>query len=153
MSRQWPMIVTASALLTLGCKERRHSPDGATESSSAGDSSASSSQLAQPAYDWPLDGSAGRDWIITNYLDRQPGAGLLDYRGGQRTYDGHGGVDIAIPSLRVMDTGVVVRAVAAGQVTAVHDGEPDRNTLSQLLGCKLVANSVYVTQADGREAR
>jgi murein DD-endopeptidase MepM/ murein hydrolase activator NlpD len=102
---------------------------------------------------WPLAGSAGRDWIISNYVDHLPGPGVRDYRGGTRTYEGHEGVDIAIASFRAMDEGVTAHAVAPGVVTAVHDGEADRNMVADSASCRLVANSVYVRHADGREGR
>ncbi len=125
---------------------------GGVEGVASGETAAART-VARYSLEWPLAGSAGRDWIISNYFDREPGTGLLDYRGGTRTYEGHEGVDIAIASLRVMDEGVMAHAVASGVVTAVHDGEADRNTAADAENCRLVANSVYVTHADGLEGR
>ena len=82
---------------------------------------------------FPLDGLPDRDWVITNYVDLDPGSpGVADYTGRRgsfaRTYDGHTGVDIDIPSFREMDAGVaVVRAAAAGTVDQVVQDQPDRN--------------------------
>jgi murein DD-endopeptidase MepM/ murein hydrolase activator NlpD len=104
-------------------------------------------------FEWPLEGEAADDWIIANYVDRSPGGGLLDYRGGTSTYENHQGVDIAIASFRTMDAGVAAYAVAPGIVSAVHDGESDRNTVADPGNCSLVANSVYVTHPDGRQSR
>ena len=98
---------------------------------------------------WPLAGVDGRDWVINNYVDLDATTGLRDYTGGigaaAKTYDGHTGVDIDVPDFRWMDGGLsVARAAAAGVVTAVHDGEFDRNT-----SCVGNPNYVVVRHADG----
>ncbi|MCB9949070.1 MAG: M23 family metallopeptidase, partial [Rhodospirillaceae bacterium] len=41
------------------------------------------------------------------------------------TYDGHDGIDFGITDYAAMDAGVAVLAAAAGEVTALRDGEPD----------------------------
>ena len=102
---------------------------------------------------WPLRGEVSRDWTVSNYIDLEPGAEILDFRGGERSYDGHQGVDIAIASFRTMDLGIPIYAVAPGIVTAVHDGELDRNTIANVNDCNAIANTIYVTHDDGREAR
>jgi murein DD-endopeptidase MepM/ murein hydrolase activator NlpD len=82
---------------------------------------------------FPLDGQGGRDWVITNYVDLDPGSpGVADYTGRRgplaRTYDGHTGVDVDIPSFREMDAGVaVIHAAAPGTVDEVVQDQPDRN--------------------------
>ena len=126
---------------------------GASGAASGGSGGAVACTAEQCLFEWPLDGSAAHDWIIANYVDRTPGTGILDYHGGTRSYEGHQGVDIAIASFRLMDQGVVARAVAPGLVTAIHDGEPDRNTVADPGNCSLVANSVVVQHPDGLEAR
>jgi murein DD-endopeptidase MepM/ murein hydrolase activator NlpD len=124
---------------------------GSTTAGSAGEPAACDEDLCR--FEWPLDGIAARDWIVTNYVDRVPGAGLLDYANGMRSYEEHAGVDVAIPNFRAMDAGVVVHAVAPGNVTAVHDGEDDRNMIGDPGSCSLTANSVYVQHPDGLEGR
>lgn len=102
---------------------------------------------------WPLRGDISRDWTVANYVDLDPSPGILDFQGGARSYNGHLGVDVAIPSFRTMDQGIPIYAVAPGVVTEVHDGEFDRNTIADITTCSAVANMVYVLHADGREAR
>lgn len=99
---------------------------------------------------FPLDGVAGRDWVITNYLDLDPKSpGVADYQGNRgaaaRTYDGHSGVDVDVPSFREMDSGAaVIHAVAPGVVDEVAQDQPDRN-----LRCTGRWNFVAVRHANG----
>lgn len=84
---------------------------------------------------FPVDGTNGRSWFINNYVDLTPGSGRSDYTGATdgaaRTYEGHDGVDIDIPSFREMDSNAaVVRAAAEGVVEAVGDGNFDRNVMA-----------------------
>ena len=60
---------------------------------------------------------------INNYVDLDPGPGILDYMGGNVTYNGHRGTDIDILDFYDMDEGIPVLAAAAGEVIFVHDGE------------------------------
>jgi murein DD-endopeptidase MepM/ murein hydrolase activator NlpD len=81
---------------------------------------------------WPLDGSAGKDWVIANYFDEDPAIGKVqDFTGATGTdavtYDGHDGVDIEIPSFRTMDQGVSIHASAEGVVEDTYDSAFDRN--------------------------
>jgi len=94
--------------------------------------------------EWPVPGVEGVDWVINNYVDLQPGSGLRDYRGGVKTYDGHQGVDIDVPNFRWMDDDHPVVAAHAGEVVAVHDSEPDRNT-----SCVGFWNFVRIRHDDG----
>lgn len=101
---------------------------------------------------WPLAGRDGRDWVINNYVDLDATSGTLDYAsgsgGGAKTYDGHSGIDIDVPSFRWMDGNVSsVLAAASGIVTAIRDTEPDRNT-----SCTGNANLVQVRHPDGLTA-
>jgi len=101
---------------------------------------------------WPLPGRDGPDWVINNYVDLDATSGTLDYTGGSgsgaKTYDGHDGIDIDVPSFRWMDGNVSkVLAAASGVVTAIRDTEPDRNT-----SCTGSANLVQIRQPDGLTA-
>ena len=101
---------------------------------------------------WPLAGQDGRDWVINNYVDLDETSGTRDYTGGSgsgaKTYDGHSGIDIDVPSFRWMDGNVsTVLAAASGVVTFVRDTEPDRNT-----SCAGSANLVQVRHPDGLTA-
>jgi murein DD-endopeptidase MepM/ murein hydrolase activator NlpD len=99
---------------------------------------------------WPMSGANGRAWMVNNYVDLDPGAGLLeDYLGFTgnlaRTYDGHGGIDIDISSFREMDSGsALVRAAAPGIITFVEEGQFDRNT-----SCTGNWNAVRIQHANG----
>src|SRR4051794_26844834 len=62
---------------------------------------------------FPLEGIAGRDWVITNSLDHDPTSpGVADYAGRRGaaalSYDGHNGIDIDVPSFRDMDRDAAV---------------------------------------------
>jgi hypothetical protein len=97
-----------------------------------------------------MGGANGRAWMVNNYVDLDPGAGLLeDYLGFTgslaRTYDGHGGIDIDISSFREMDSGsALVRAAAPGTITFVEEGQFDRNT-----SCTGNWNAVRIQHANG----
>ena len=74
----------------------------------------------------PIACTIGQDCHIQHLVDRDPGAGARDLFCGSLTYDGHQGVDIALPSLAAMQAGVDVLAAAPGRVRAVRDGMADR---------------------------
>jgi murein DD-endopeptidase MepM/ murein hydrolase activator NlpD len=99
---------------------------------------------------FPLAGTNGRNWMINNYLDLDPAASATkDYlnKTGSlaRTYDGHTGIDIDIPSFREMDGNTaVIRAAAPGVVDQVVQNQPDRNT-----SCTGSWNVVRVKHANG----
>ena len=101
----------------------------------------------------PLGGVAGRDWVINNYVDRDHGPGVRDYRGGRRTYNRHQGTDWDVPNFRWMDRGFPVLAAADGRVTAAHDGEFDRHVSCGFLGILKPPNLVELTHADGTRSR
>jgi murein DD-endopeptidase MepM/ murein hydrolase activator NlpD len=75
---------------------------------------------------WPLRCTAGVDCWIAHHVDHAVGPGLRDHACGTLTYNGHDGVDVAIPDLAAMARGVEVLAAADGVVRATRDGEPDR---------------------------
>jgi murein DD-endopeptidase MepM/ murein hydrolase activator NlpD len=75
----------------------------------------------------PLLGVLNEDFFYNNYVDHDPGGGILDYRCGPKTYNGHRGTDLTLPSFATMDSGVTIVAVAPGTVTAARDGYFDRN--------------------------
>ena len=73
----------------------------------------------------PLDCTPGTSCVVQHYVDRDPGPQAADYRCGHQTYDGHDGVDIRVPTLRAMASGVAVIAAADGVVAALRDGMAD----------------------------
>lgn len=86
-----------------------------------------------PRLTWPLPGRLSREWVVTRHVDLDPTLyGSLDYTGNSgpsaRTYDGHRGTDIEVPTFRAMDKNFPVLAAAPGWVEFVRDSEPDRNT-------------------------
>jgi len=101
----------------------------------------------------PVGGVPGRDWVINNYVDRDQGPGVRDYRGGRKSYNRHQGTDWDVPNFRWMDRGFPVLAAADGRVTAVHDGEFDRNVSCGFLGILKPPNLVELTHADGTRSR
>ncbi len=98
---------------------------------------------------WPLPGQNGRDWTISNYVDLTPGTGISDYASAHgvpgKAYDGHNGVDIAIPTFREQDRGVGIYAIQGGVVVDVKQSFPDRATSCQSNDW----NVVTVRHADG----
>lgn len=74
----------------------------------------------------PIAGVAYQDWTIVNYVDLDPGPGILDWSGGSYSYDGHDAIDFTLPNFAAMDAGVDVVAARGGTVVEVHDGEYDR---------------------------
>jgi hypothetical protein len=62
---------------------------------------------------------------VQNYVDRDPGPGVKDYRCLSRSYADHGGVDIRLPDLAAQKKGVDVLAAAAGTVLRVRDDMAD----------------------------
>lgn len=93
----------------------------------------------------PIGGIPFTDWSIGNYVDLDPGSGVLDYAGGNYTYDGHDAIDFGIDTFANMDKGVPVLAAAAGTVTSVVDGHYDRNYSGHIIDY----NANYVTISHG----
>jgi murein DD-endopeptidase MepM/ murein hydrolase activator NlpD len=102
---------------------------------------------------WPMKLKAGLTdpsyYGISNYVDENAGAGLLDYNCGNRTYEGHKGTDIFLwpfPWTKVANNEVEVIAGAAGTIVAKHDGNFD-------LQCAWVdgaqGNGIILQHADG----
>lgn len=142
-------LAITAVFVACGGKENRATdhPPKATAKRDAG--AAARRCRVAPSLRWPLRGRQGRDWVINNYVDVDPGTGSVrDYTGASggvaKTYDGHTGVDIDIPSFRQMDLGAPVLAAADGTVVEVSDDQPDRNTR-----CTGTWNFVRVRHASG----
>lgn len=73
----------------------------------------------------PLRCQPNQDCWIVNYVDQDPGAGVLDYGCGGRSYDGHDGTDFGIRDMAALKEGVAVVASAEGTAIGVRDGMPD----------------------------
>lgn len=89
------------------------------------------SDAQTPRFVNPVEGVYGEDYIINHYVDWQF-SGILDYQCGSKTYDGHQGTDYMLKSFAQMDVGVAVLAVDSGVVIAAHDGEFDREMVSDV---------------------
>ena len=81
----------------------------------------------------PIVGIPGEDFSLGPLFDGDPSPGqVLDYMGGDRTYDGHRGTDFGLLSFTDMEIGVPVVAALEGMVTAAVDGNDDRQTTNRL---------------------
>jgi hypothetical protein len=82
---------------------------------------------AQPAkvLSWPVACTVGVNCAIQHYLDQDPSPAAKDFACGNRTYDGHDGVDIRLLDMAAQRRGVAVLAAADGRVLRVRDGVPD----------------------------
>lgn len=78
-----------------------------------------------PRLSFPLACQIRATCEVQNYMDRDPGPEVQDYRCGHRTYDGHGGVDIRLPDMAAQRRGVNVLAAAPGRVARLRDGVAD----------------------------
>jgi hypothetical protein len=87
-----------------------------------------------PLFRQPIDGIYKKDFFIVNYVDHDTSTDIKDPECGQHTYDGHTGTDFVLRSFPQMDSGVIVRAAAAGTVIYVSDTAFDRNKTVNLLG-------------------
>ena len=79
---------------------------------------------AYPLYDWPLDRALGYGTVLVNYADHDATAGILDYDGGDHSYDGHLGTDITLHSFRLMDEGTAILAASPGTVAFTSASGP-----------------------------
>ena len=103
---------------------------------------------------WPLRQASGFSqfdyYALINYVDLDPGPGILDYNCGSRSYNGHNGIDMSLWPFywKMMDEDQVeVIAAAPGTITAKFDGNFDMNC-----SCTGTWNAVYVEHADGSTA-
>jgi Peptidase family M23 len=108
-------------------------------------------------FNFPLQmtpaGRGASPFGISNFVDLDPSAGLLDWFCAQRTYNGHGGNDLYLwPfSWWMMDQGVVdIVAAAGGTIVQKQDGQYDRMCAG--LSVNAPANFVVILQNDGAYA-
>ncbi|NNV55393.1 peptidoglycan DD-metalloendopeptidase family protein [Panacibacter sp. KCS-6] len=119
---------------------------------------------------WPMTTAAYRDfasWHITNFVDLDPDSfndgtdrnpnEIGDYNCGDRTYDGHGGIDICIDPYRweLKNNGFIkVVAAADGIIVFKHQGEFDENcgSLDVWQGSTGRGNNLVILHQDGTTA-
>jgi len=110
----------------------------------------------QPVFDLPVDCVLGDTCYIQNYVDRDSGSDSADFTCAQRTYDGHKGTDIAVPTLADMHAGVAVFAAADGIVTGLRDGMPDTlytsENAAEIAG-RDCGNGIVIRHPDGWETQ
>jgi hypothetical protein len=102
--------------------------------------------------EFPLDCLVGETCHIQHLVDRDPGPGVQDYSCGTLSYDGHKGVDIALPTLADMHRGVDVLAAAGGVVSGWRDGVADIVPISSTQG-RECGNGVVLRHDDGWETQ
>lgn len=102
-------------------------------------------------FEWPLrqaDGFTQNSYYaVQNYVDLDPTSGIQDYNCGNRTYNGHKGLDVLNWPYwwhMMEDDQVEVIAAAPGVIVAKFDGNFDQNC-----SCTGNWNAVYVEHADG----
>ena len=69
---------------------------------------------------YPQAGTLGQDLFVSNHVDLEKGAGILDFACSDDTYDGHSGQDSGIRSFREVAIGVPVFAALDGRVFGVQ---------------------------------
>lgn len=74
---------------------------------------------------FPVDCTLGKDCVIQQYVDRDPGPGVVDFTCGTLSYDGHKGTDIRLMDQAAMRAGVNVLSATDGIVRGLRDGMPD----------------------------
>lgn len=73
----------------------------------------------------PIQCRLGHTCWVANYVDVDPTDGARDFQCEPRTYNGHGGIDVALRDAVSMEQGVPVVASAPGIVHRVRDGKGD----------------------------
>ena len=109
-----------------------------------------------PRLDLPIACRPGKTCEVQNYVDRDPGPAVKDWRCGGRTYEAHGGVDFRIPDLAAQRRGVDVLAAAAGKVTRLRDGVADISVRAQATGAvagQECGNGVVIDHGGGWETQ
>ncbi|HEX2558809.1 MAG TPA: M23 family peptidase, partial [Phenylobacterium sp.] len=88
------------AALLLGCSPAASNEAPAPERA-ATDAAATAPATTDGGFKlvFPVACKVGESCEVQNYVDRDPGPGVKDYRCLSRTYADHGGVDIRLPDL------------------------------------------------------
>lgn len=112
----------------------------------------SMAKIAAGTYSWPLrypsDPTDTLYYEISAYMDHNTSTGISDYRGGNRTYDGHRGTDIALENyawhmMRMNQVEVV--AARAGILITKDDSHPDNHCDTN----SRPGNEIVIRHSDG----
>lgn len=103
-------------------------------------------------FEWPLAKDSEAEgynniWAINSFVDQISGSGFGDWNCGQRTYDGHKGVDIVLwpfPWHVYEQEYAFAVAAAPGVIILKQDGSEDDHC-----SCICCWNAVYVEHTDG----
>ena len=98
---------------------------------------------------FPVACTLGRDCVIQQYVDRDPGTGTADFTCGTLTYDGHRGTDIRLLDIAQMRAGVDVISATPGVVVAVRDGMPDELHSTEDLTGRECGNGAIIQRRNG----
>jgi murein DD-endopeptidase MepM/ murein hydrolase activator NlpD len=109
-----------------------------------------------PPLNFPLrlkpQGRGASPFGISNFVDLDPSAALLDWNCGARTYNGHAGNDFFIapfPWLKMDQTEVDILAAESGTIAAAVDGNFDRQCVGVGDPGSYPANYVSIRQGNG----
>jgi hypothetical protein len=105
----------------------------------------------------PAQCDLGKTCFMQQYPDMEQGSGVADPLCGSQSYDGHKGTDLRVLSMKDIEAGYAVIAVADGKILRLRDGEPDHlvNTeedRARIAG-KECGNGLVMQLADGFEVQ
>lgn len=105
----------------------------------------------------PAQCELGKTCFMQQYPDMDAGKGVADPLCGSQSYDGHKGTDLRILSLKDMERGYPVIAVADGKVLRVRDGETDHLVETEedraRISGKECGNGLVMQLGDGYEVQ
>lgn len=105
----------------------------------------------------PADCKLGEDCFLQQFPDMRKGDGAVDPYCGVATYEDHDGVDLRILSMKDIERGVPVVAVADGDVLRGRDGMADRliatDAERKAIEPQACGNGVVMSHADGVETQ
>ena len=105
----------------------------------------------------PAACSLGKDCFLQQFPDMKKGKGAVDPFCGVASYDDHDGVDLRILSMKDIERGVPVVAVADGEVLRGRDGMADRliatDAQRKAIEPQACGNGVVMSHADGVETQ
>lgn len=112
---------------------------------------------AAPELGLPIDCDIGKTCFVQQYVDLDPGPGVVDYMCGEASYDGHKGTDFRVPTTKDVGRGVPVIAAAPGTVRGKRDGMDDRLVRSDAdraaVEKRECGNGVVIDHGDGWETQ